>query len=207
MKILLIDDHRLFLDGIVEIFAKNEKLKTSQIFKSYSYHQVIQMLETQRVDLVICDINLPDNSGLNAIPVIKSLCPKAKILMLSIYNQPEIIQRAIRLGANGFINKDIEQKELLESIQIVMQGGLYLSEKTLKALEKETPHQEEELTKREIEILGCIIKEMSNAEIAEKLFISPRTVETHRKNILRKTNNHTVIGLIKYAYRKGISLE
>jgi len=208
MKILLADDHRLFVEGITEIIRKNENWQKVELLKAYTFEQANHQLKDEKIDLLICDINLSDRSGLDLIPIAKSLRPKIKILMLSIYNQPEIVKRAMTMGANGYLIKDTESEELIKALEIILQGGSYLTPSVALAVRNYNHLEEEEtLTAREREILNLIIREMSNTEIADKLFISARTVETHRKNIFRKTKNHTVVGLVKYAYKMGIISE
>ena len=148
---------------------------------------------------------MPGMTGQQLSKQVRARFPHMKILALSMSGQGDIVDEMINdADINGYVLKNIGKEELQKAILKIAAGGIYFSEEVLKELEKQShikkETEEAQLTQREIEIVRLIEKEMGNKEIAEALFISERTVETHRKNIFRKTQTNSVIGLVKYAY-------
>ena len=160
-------------------------------------------------DLALVDINMPEMSGIELAQEIRRLYPDTRVIALSMYDDPMYISRMIDAGASGYILKNINLEELLEAIKKVAEGGFYLSDDIRKVVnERALPADEVvppvkskviNLSFREQQILNLIAKEFTNQEIARQLFISERTVETHRKNLFIKTRQKTLVGLIKYA--------
>jgi len=154
---------------------------------------------------LLTDIMMPDLSGPELAKQVRRQFPQIKILALSMSGQGHMVNQMIDdSDINGYVLKNISREELSAAIRKIASGGIYFSDEVLSEMEtasKTSRHSEEvNLTPREIEIIRLIEKEMGNKEIAETLFISERTVETHRKNIFRKTGINSLIGLIKYAY-------
>jgi DNA-binding NarL/FixJ family response regulator len=153
---------------------------------------------------------MPKMNGIELTQAIKAHNPDIKILVLSMYNDIEIVHQIISAEADGYILKNTGKQELMEAIGHIMNGGSFYSKEVVNILSAKQPkkivsNQEElELTPRELEIIKLICEENSNHQIAEQLFISQRTVETHRKNINAKTKTHTALGLIKFAYNHGL---
>jgi len=209
-KILIVDDHQMIIDGLRAL------LSNQPMFEVVSYTTqplaVVRMLEETEVDLVISDIEMPGLSGIELCRQIKSTYPSIPVLALSMYGDKGHIAKALEAGVSGYILKNTGQEELVEALLKLASGGMFFSDdvstemlKTF-AEPKQEPAKEPEfkLTTRETEIVKLIGQELNNAEIGEKLFISERTVETHRKNIFRKTNTKSVVGLMKYAFEKKI---
>ena len=197
-RILLVDDHQILIDGIKNILEEKEFIIVAEALDSRS---ALEFLEKHPVEIIITDISMPGEDGIELIKKVKKLYPEIKIIVLSMHEEKGIVQDAIQLGVNGYILKNITQQQLLHAIQRVKENKFYISEEIAHIL-VENIHDKTDtrlLSKRELEILKLIAREYSNKHIAETLFISERTVETHRKNIFRKTNTHTVVGLIKYA--------
>ncbi|MEP6847059.1 MAG: response regulator transcription factor [Panacibacter sp.] len=163
------------------------------------------MLHHQKVDILLTDIMMPEMNGQQLSKAVKKQFPAVKILALSMSGQGEIVNEMINnADIAGYVLKNIGKEELSNPILKIAAGGIYFDEEILKELERYSnmrkQNDDAHLTKREIEIINLIEKELSNKEIADTLFISERTVETHRKNIFRKTKTNSVIGLVKYAY-------
>ncbi|OFX36640.1 MAG: hypothetical protein A2X08_10875 [Bacteroidetes bacterium GWA2_32_17] len=197
-KILLVDDHQILIDGIKNMLEEKGFIIVN---KAYDTLSALEFLEKYPVEIIITDISMPGEDGIELIKKVKKLYPEIKIIVLSMHEEKGIVQDAIQLGVNGYILKNITQQQLLRAIQRVKEDKFYISEEIAHIL-VENIHDKTDtrlLSKRELEILKLIAREYSNKHIAETLFISERTVETHRKNIFRKTNTHTVVGLIKYA--------
>jgi DNA-binding NarL/FixJ family response regulator len=156
-------------------------------------------------DILLTDVMMPGLTGQQLAKQVRKAFPDIKILALSMSGQGDIVDEMINdADINGYVLKNIGKEELQKAIRKIAAGGIYFSEEVLKELEKQSNLRKEneaaQLTQREIEIIRLIEKELSNKEIAEALFISERTVETHRKNIFRKTHTNSVLGLVKYAY-------
>jgi DNA-binding NarL/FixJ family response regulator len=160
-------------------------------------------------DVLITDISMPEMNGLELTRAVKEKFPQIKILALSMFGERNTISEMLEAGINSYILKNTAKQELLSAINKVAEGGMFFSDEVsnelMKPAQTGTKHDESvSLTPREIEILRLIEKNYSNAQIAERLFISERTVETQRKNIFRKTNTKSVVGLIKYAIEKKL---
>jgi DNA-binding NarL/FixJ family response regulator len=203
-RIFIVDDHQMVIDGINLMLE--EKLGFTVVGETTQPLSVIEMLQTIPVDILITDVGMPEMSGVELIRSVKSKFPSIKILALSMFGDSQIIAEMIDAGISGYILKNSGKKELIEALIKISEGQNYYGhEITLQLLKSFKRNQDEvKLTDREIEIIRMIEKDMTTRDIAETLFISERTVETHRKNILHKTNTQTVVGLLKYAYERKI---
>lgn len=174
---------------------------------------VLELMAQNKPDLVISDIEMPTLNGIDLCRQIKAKYPEIPVLALSMYGDKINISRALEAGVSGYILKNTGQEELVAALLKIKSGGMFFSNdvssemlKSFSAPKNETEEKEPEfrLTTRETEIVKLISKELSNAEIGELLFISERTVETHRKNIFRKTGTKSIVGLMKYAFEKKL---
>lgn len=215
LKILLCDDHKIMLDGLKSIFKTEKEIES--IATCQSAKEAIDILEKEQIDIALLDINMPEINGIELTKKIRLEYPSTKVIILSMNNTLGSIQQALDAGAQGFILKNTDKKELMEGIRKVNQKGKYYSREVADILitgiiddnnkksSKENESRTFELTPREVEIIKLIIKEYPNTKIAETLHISEYTVETHRKNIFRKTNTKTLVGLVKYVYENNLS--
>jgi DNA-binding NarL/FixJ family response regulator len=203
-NIFLIDDHQMVIDGLKLMLADLPKFKV--VGESKNPLLVIDLLQDKAVDILITDISMPQMSGVALSRLVKKNYPDIKILALTAFAESAIISEMIQAGIAGYILKSDGKLVLTEALETIVLGEQYFgNEVTLALANSYRQHKDDvKLTDREIEIIRLIEKDMSTKEIAETLFISERTVETHRKNILFKTDTHTVIGLIKYAYERKI---
>lgn len=208
-QILLVDDHQMFLDGLKTMLSKEKNLNVSA--EANNVKEALEILAKTRIDLVITDINMPVTSGTELTKQIKREYPHIKVLVLTMYNDREIIHEIIMTEAEGFILKNSNKRELLNAINRIIDDGTYYSNEVISIMTENYVAKEkikdriQELSAREKEIISLICQELTSAEIADKLYLSPLTVETHRKNILRKTNSRTIVGLIKYAIENKIT--
>lgn len=166
----------------------------------------LEMIEKNTPDIILTDINMPEMDGIAFTRAAKKKFPKVKILALSMHGEKSTICEILDAGASGYILKNTGKEELINALLKISGGGMFFSDEIsaemMKAMSERGQKKEEEtvhLTEREKEIIQLIAKEYSNAQIGEALFISERTVETHRKNIFRKANTKTVVGLMKFA--------
>lgn len=203
INIAIVDDHQIVIDGIKSLLEDQPGFRI--VACTTSPQHMLELLNSQPVDILLTDIMMPEMNGQELAKKVRKQFPGIKILALSMSGQGDIVSEMINdADIAGYVLKNIGKEELTTAIEKIAAGGIYFSDQVLDELERfsNTRREKEEahLTQREVEIIGLIEKEMSNKEIADTLFISERTVETHRKNIFRKTKTNSVIGLVKYAY-------
>ena len=200
------DDHKILLEGVVSLLQSEKSFEIAAT--ALNGLEVLELVKNKYFDICILDINMPGIDGIEVTRQIKIWKPEMKIIILTTYNDKEIITELIQLGVAGYLLKNAAKAELVEAIKKVMSGRYYFSEEVEKIIMKgftiKKPADENILTEREIEIVKLLGREFTNEKIAQELNISFRTVETHRKNILQKTKSHNLAGLLKYAYFKGI---
>jgi two-component system nitrate/nitrite response regulator NarL len=200
IRILLVDDHQIVLDGLRSLLDKDPSFDVMATFSDPE--KALTYLSVQTPDILLTDYSMPHMSGLDLIKKTKALHPEIKGVLLSMHDEPSVVKEAMKQGIDGFLLKNIQQVELKEALRKIYTGLMYISaEITTQLLHHHIIDEgESKLTERELEILKLITKEFSNKQIADKLAISERTVETHRKNIFRKTGTSSLVGLIKYAF-------
>jgi two-component system nitrate/nitrite response regulator NarL len=205
VKIVLVDDHRIVLDGLVSLLESDPDFVILAALSSGE--EALEFFKTDQPDILLTDYSLPGISGLDLTRLIKKDFPKTKVVALSMHDEAHLVKNILKEGVDGYLLKNIQQFELKNALKQVMLGMPYVSPEITKLLMHDLNHKTEDaslLTDREKDILRLIAKEYSNKQMAEKLFISERTVETHRKNIFRKTNTTSLVGLIKYAYANNL---
>ncbi|WP_422355929.1 response regulator [Roseivirga pacifica] len=204
MKIILVDDHSILLDGLKKLIQEDDMLQV--VDAAANVPDAVRTICKHKPDLVITDYNLGEDDGLNLVRKVKRLEPTTKFIVLSMHDESHLVKEILKEGIDGYVLKKDTKKELLEAIYAVRAGRMYLSNdiNTMLVRSLQEPDQGKILTNREREILQLIAKEYSNKAIAEELFISERTVETHRKNIFRKTQTSSIVGLIKFAYANNL---
>jgi DNA-binding NarL/FixJ family response regulator len=212
VKVLIVDDHQLMVEGLKSLLE--DEVDIDFVAGANSMDETLRFLESNPIDVILMDINMPDGSGIDATLKIKELYPAIKVIALTMHDDISIITRMVKAGASGYILKRSNMNEVIEAIRIVRDNGRYLSINTQQIIMDSlgssadlTVDKEESqptLSARETEVLNLVAKEYSNELIAEKLFISERTVEAHRRNIFIKTKTKSIVGLIKYAISKGL---
>lgn len=208
MRILIAEDHRILLESLALLLASIEDVEV--ISKHTNGKQVLTALEIgPEIDLVVSDLQMPVMGGIELTLKLRERFPNVRICLLTVADQPEAIKEAIRAGADGYVLKSAERSELENALRMIMKGNKYYSqevllqlanEKGIEFVAEEKP-QKIAITQRELDVLKLIAQEFSGTEIAEKLFISPTTVETHRKHLMQKLGVQTTIGLVKYAIK------
>ncbi|MFK8038479.1 MAG: response regulator [Crocinitomicaceae bacterium] len=202
MKTLLIaDDHQLFREGIVELFDDHKKI--NKIIEANNGREAIEMAENGNVDIILMDISMPIVSGIDATIAIKEKCPNIKIVMLTMHDTQNYIKKLLKIGVDGYLLKTTSSDELKLAVDMVINNQKYYGKAVqatfISSFNSESLVQDISLTKREKEILSLICNEFSTKEIADKLYISSYTVESHRKNLLAKTGSKNVAGLVRFA--------
>jgi two-component system, NarL family, nitrate/nitrite response regulator NarL len=203
IALAIIDDHQIVIDGLKSLLQGHNEFNV--VIECTDPLKMIGLLEKQQVDVLMTDIMMPGMNGAELAKAVHKQFPHIRILALSMSGQGDLVNQMIDdSDIAGYVLKNIGKQELVNALRKIHGGGIYFDEEVLQEMTKASMmkkvNEEVHLTAREIEIIRLIEKEMSNKQIAESLFLSERTVETHRKNIFRKTNTSSVIGLIKYAY-------
>ncbi len=203
IKVVLVDDHHIVLDGLESLLQQEAEFQV--LASLHSGEEVLDFFKSQQPHILLTDFSLPGISGIDFVRQVRRQYPQVKIIVLSMHDEAHIIKSVLKEGVEGYLLKNIQHSELKSAIRHVAQGLPYVSPEVTRLLmdEMNKPKDEPELlTERELDVLRLIAKELSNKEIADKLFISERTVETHRKNIFRKTKTASLVGLIKFAYEQ-----
>lgn len=205
LKIYIVDDHQMLIDGLKALLSDEKHI--SIVGENTLAKSALKEIGEYRPDIVLTDINMPEMDGIELTKHIKKLYPTIKIIALSMFGERETISDMLKAGVSAYILKNTGKQELLKAIDKVANGGTFFSDEVSAEMMRaypETAAKEISLSQREIEVIELIAQEYTNAKIAETLFISERTVETHRKNIFRKTDTKSVLGLIKYCVDKRI---
>lgn len=203
--VILIDDHPILTAGLKAMLENEVNFQVIGIFNNANF-ALSFLKSTKNVKLILLDHSMPDMTGLEFICQVKKLENPPKIIMLSMQDEPVIIKEAISAGADGYVLKKSVSDELILAMETVMSGKPYWSAEVGQRLFQKArinDYTESALTDREEEVLRLIVQELTNKEIAQHLFISERTVEVHRKNMMRKVQVSNTVGLIKFAYAKG----
>jgi DNA-binding NarL/FixJ family response regulator len=206
INIIIADDHTIFLEGITALISSKY---INVVANCKNGQEVLDFLKEQEVDLVISDINMPVMDGITLVKKITKLYPKTKTMMLSMYEERHIINKAIKAGANGYMSKNAGKKDILNAIENCMKGEKVTFKRqstfTQKSIQNTNKSIKEiSLTNRERQILKLITQEATNTDISLSLNISKRTVEAHKKNVFLKLGAKNTIGLIKIALKSKL---
>lgn len=206
IRLIITDDHPVIRDGIKTILTTEEDIDL--VGCAGSGDELLELLKTQETDVILMDINMPGMNGIEATKAVKKKYPEIKILSFSQYDEKRFVKQLLKNGANGYLLKNSAANELVSAIKMVHTGGMYLSDDLPNIFgEKSKPRSNylfPELSKRELDVLKEICREKNTNEIAEDLYISPNTVETHRSNLLLKVGVKNTAGLVKWALENEI---
>lgn len=203
IKIGIVDDHQIVIDGLIALLKNENSIEIS--LTANTGKEMLDLLSTQKVDVLLTDVMMPEMNGLELAEMVSILYPGIKILALSMNGEGTVIDQLVQKASiSGYLLKQTNARELVFAIQKISSGGQYFPEEILDALDSvaQTKNEVEaaHLTQREIEVICLMEKDLSNKQIADKLNIAVRTVETHRKNIFRKTGTNNILSLVKWAY-------
>ncbi len=211
-KVILVDDHKLFRDGLKFVIMQMDNLEV--VAEASNGREFLEIIDYQEADLVLMDISMPELNGIEATKMAMAKNPKLKILALSMFCDEEYYFQMIQAGVMGFVLKESGKNELEEAINAILKGESFFSQKLLREIiininnpsQKLKSQNEDniELTKRETEVLKLICEGMSNSQIADKLFISLRTVEGHKSNLITKTGVKNSISLVMCALKNKL---
>ncbi|WP_340105617.1 response regulator transcription factor [Rhodohalobacter sp. 8-1] len=210
IKVLLVDDHKIVRDGIKLMLEPQAGINV--VAEAEDGEEVKNILDETSVDVIVMDINMPGMNGIKTTKMVKDEHPNIKVLALTMSSDDSHIRQMVQAGASGYIMKSAGRDELTNAIHDVMAGKHYFSDQATQSIMmdlvknkgKSSAPDPVHITERELEVLQMIVKEHTNQEIAEKLYISPRTVDAHRRNLLQKTGARNTAGLVKYAFQNGL---
>ena len=207
INIAILDDHQIVIDGLKLLLRDHPGLNV--VAENTNGLHLLNEIKNIKIDVLLTDIMMPIIDGFEMALRMKSEYPSIKVIALSMNGDGPLIEKMIEeANVKGYLLKTANKKELLEAIEAIADDDTYFSKEIMEELHAymkiKKANQATNLTNREIEIIKCISQDLSNKQIAESLFISERTVETHRKNIFRKVDIHTVVGLIDFAKKRKI---
>lgn len=209
IKIIIVDDHQVVRDGLKKYIGNDDQFDL--IGEAENGKKALELLEDHNIDIVLSDLNMPEMDGLELTEKVIKNFPESKVIILTMLDEPHYIKQLMSCGAEGYLFKNSGVEEVKSAIKKVFAGETYMSDEVTEKLtqyvikrnhtnpEKKKFGFQANLTKRELEILELVIKEHSNQEIADKLFISVRTVDAHKRNLIEKTGSRNIAGLVMYA--------
>lgn len=207
MKIAILDDHQIVIDGLKLLLSSQKNIEI--VAESTNGLNMLEILELVPVDILLTDIMMPVIDGYEIAMRVKMSFPNIKVVALTMNGEGMLVDKMIEEAAlAGYILKTADKKELLDALEMIYKGISYFSDEVLRELDAyqklKVQNDSMNLTNREKDIIQCIVKGASNKDIADELFISVRTVETHRKNIFRKTGVHNAMQLVEFAKNRKI---
>ncbi|UTW63929.1 response regulator transcription factor [bacterium SCSIO 12741] len=210
IKVLLADDHKIILDGIAQLLQPEQDIEV--VAQCIHGRDVIEQVANLEVDVYLLDLDMPEMNGIDCAQTLLKKYPNDRIIILSMHAEKALMTRCLEVGVKGYLIKTVGQQELAEAIRKVAQGETYFPkdvEEVLTNKSRVNPSLTQsplvaELSPRELEIIQWVVKGKSNKEISEGLFISPRTVDTHRTNIMRKLEVHNVAALVRFAFENKL---
>jgi DNA-binding NarL/FixJ family response regulator len=211
-RVVVCDDHAIFREGIKQVLAANPHLEV--VGEAANGLDALATIKKLQPELVITDITMPEMSGIDLTREVARELPETRVVILSVHSRKTFIMEALKAGARGYVLKDSAGEKLLDAVEAVLAGDCYLDSPVAGHIVEEfvkLPGPQEvvgaageALTDRERQILILVVEGYSNKQIAEKLFVSPKTVDNHRAKIMAKLGRHDVIGLVKYALASGM---
>ena len=212
ITVFLADDHAIVRDGLMVLLEAQNDIKV--VGTAADGQQALKMIEANPPDIVLMDISMPKLNGIDTAARLAKSCKSTRIIILSMHANADYIFRAIKAGAHGYLLKESAGQEVIKAIRQVYSGNRYFSERVsgeiiddylFERLEKQAFPSIDQLSARERETLQLVVEGKSSAEIAEMLFLSPKTVETYRSRIMEKLNIHDIPGLVKFAIQNGLT--
>ncbi|MCF8033593.1 MAG: response regulator transcription factor [Desulfarculaceae bacterium] len=211
IRAIICDDHAIFRQGIKQVLAANPELEV--VGEAGDGLEAVALVKKLAPEVVIMDITMPEISGIEATREIVALRPEIRVIILSVHSRKTFISEALKAGARGYVLKDSAGEKLLDAVEAVIKGECYLDSPVaghivdeFLAVPEAAPEGEqvERLSDRERQVLRLIVEGNTNKQIADKLFLSPKTVDNHRSRIMSKLGRHDLIGLVKYAIASGL---
>lgn len=207
-RILIVDDHQLVIDGLKGLIQSLEGFEV--VGEANNGQDAIKYFEILYPHIILMDIDMPVLSGIQATEEIKRLNSEVKIIIISMHNEKAMVSKLMKIGADGYLLKNTSSEEIRTALHEVLNGSKYFSEEVKQSLNSQENNNSkaniitQSLTEREVEIIELVAEGLTNKEIGEKLFISHRTVDTHRTNLMKKLDVSNVAGLIRFAFKNRL---
>ena len=211
-KIILADDHEIFLDSLTALVSSENNMIV--ISKAHNGKELISLVKENQPDLCIVDMDMPEMNGLQASESLLRLYPDIKILILTMHKEKSLIKKMMNIGIKGYLLKTCDKGEFVFAINQILRNKTYFSDEVIETLVKDHAYERHgspdiskiaTLSEREKEIIQLLCDGLNNKQIAEKLFVSHKTIDNHRTNIMRKLDVHNVVGLIRFALKHGLA--
>lgn len=209
IRIALVDDQKLFRGGMKMILADRPEFQV--VFEAKNGKQFFERLAFEPVDVVVLDVEMPEMDGIETLERLRKTDDETRVIMLTMHDSDRLISHLMELGANGFLLKDEDPDIVCTAVERVAAEGIFFRDYVSKALLKNNRNKmnannliKPKISEREMEVLELICQEFTSKEIAEKLFISYRTVEGHRRSLQEKTGSRNIVGLVMYAVKNGL---
>jgi DNA-binding NarL/FixJ family response regulator len=196
-KVFITDDHYMVVEGIRSLLQSEKDIEW--IGNASNAASCMAFLQQQLPDVILMDISMPDKSGIELCKEVKEKYPSVFVIGLSTFNQASYISKMMEHGASGYVLKNASQQELIEAIETVMHGKTYFSHEAAQSIAQNAHHGKPILTRREKEVLQLVVEGLTNGEIAQQLFVSIATVDTHRKNLMSKLDAKNTASLVRIA--------
>lgn len=211
VKLLVVDDHPMLRGGIVSVFNNMDSLQV--IAEASNGAEALECINKEVPDVVLMDINMDGKLDVVTTEEIRSRWPEVKVIAFSMHQEVQVIRRMLKAGASGYLLKNASHQELVKAIEAVKRGENYYGQEVLDIMTDsitsgtEEPHADVVLSNREKEVLHYVAKEFTNQEIADEIDVSLRTVETHKRNLIKKLRVKNVVGLVRFALEQGPLLD
>ncbi|MCH8494436.1 MAG: response regulator transcription factor [Balneolales bacterium] len=202
-RICICEDHLIIIDGVRRILSQTQNYKLTSNCNSIG--TLMQMLQNDVPDILILDLNLPDQSGLDVLPDLKATYPAMKVMVLTMHSEPTVMHRVYAAGANGLLLKDFGEKEMIDALDEMVMYGIYRNPKLGEISQDIKSSKALFLTPREKEIVKLTANGFSSSDIAKDLFLSPHTVNTHRRNIYKKLDLKDMRELVNFAHQNELN--
>jgi len=202
ITVFIVDDHYMVIEGIRTLLQDEKNIEL--IGHASNADSCMAFIKNKQPDVILMDISMPDKSGVELCKEVREMYPAVFVIGLSTFNQFTYIDKMMENGASGYLLKNADKEEIIAAIQEVAKGKIYLSDEAANTLKNAAHEDSPVLTRRENEVLRMIAEGLTNPEIAERLFLSTNTVDTHRKSLMRKLNIKNTVLLIKYCIQQKI---
>jgi len=211
-NIILADDHEIFLDSLSALVSSEENMEV--LTKAHNGKELINLVKENQPDLCIVDMDMPEMNGLQASESLLRIYPKLRIMILTMHKEKSLIKKMISLGIKGYLLKTCDKEEFIFAINQILKNKTYFSDEVIETMVKDDAYETQgspdiskiaTLSDREKEVIHLLCDGLNNKQIADKLFVSHKTIDNHRTNIMRKLDVHNIVGLIRFCLKYGLA--